>query len=166
MSLVFLIGMPGAGKSHWGRQIAQRYMIPFTDLDKYIIHLEQCNIPDLFQKYGEELFRQKEHEYLKRLIYEAKPGTVIAAGGGTPCFLGNMELMKQAGTTVYLKAAPERLLQNMRFTLEMRPLLRDKEDINAFLNNMLAHRKQYYEQADYILQTQDISIAIFGQIFT
>jgi shikimate kinase len=164
MSLVFLIGMPGAGKSYWGRQIARNFVVPFHDLDKYIIHQEQSTIADLFQKHGEEWFRLKEHGYLKKLIGEAKPDTVIACGGGTPCFHDNMPLMNQSGITIYLEANPRVLIKNMHYSLEMRPLLRDKEDIATFLAGMLEQRAPFYRLAQHILQTEYISLATFGQI--
>ncbi len=138
--------------------------MPATDLDKYIVHKEQSGIAELFTKHGEAWFRQREHEYLKSLVSEAKPGTVIACGGGTPCYMGNMQLMNDAGVTVYLEASTAHLLKNMRFTLEMRPLLRDREDINAFLESLLEQRLPFYRQAQYILQTEYISLANFDQI--
>ena len=164
MSLVFLIGMPGVGKSHWGRQLAQNFRIPFFDLDKFIVHHEQASIGDLFNHIGEEQFRQKEHDYLVQLIQEVKPNTVIACGGGTPCFLDNMQLMNSSGITIYLEAAPELLLKNMHFTLEMRPLLKGKEDISLFLTQLLEQRQPYYRQAQHILQTEYISLATFEKI--
>ena len=164
LSLVFLIGMPGVGKSYWGRQLAQHFRIPFFDLDRFIVQQEKSSISDLFDHVGEEKFRQKEHGYLAKLITEAKPGTVIACGGGTPCYHDNMRLMNTAGITVYLEADAVHLLKNMHYTLEMRPLLRGKEDVNAFLAQLLEQRKPYYEQAQHILQTEYISLATFEKI--
>ncbi|MBC7554382.1 MAG: shikimate kinase [Taibaiella sp.] len=166
MSLVFLIGMPGAGKSHWGRLLSRHLHVPYIDLDRYIVYSERSSITSLFSDYGEEWFRIKEREHLSRLVAEAKPGTIIACGGGTPCYHNNMELMNNAGTTIYLEAQTEHLLCNMRNTIDMRPLLQDKDDVPALLANMLVKRRAYYEMAHYILQTENISLATFEQIIT
>ncbi len=166
MSLLFLIGMPGAGKSYWGRQIAQNLVMPFNDLDKYIIQQEQSSIADLFKNHGEQWFRQKEHDYLEKLIMLSKPNTVIACGGGTPCFHNNMDLMNKAGVTIYIKANPESLLHNMKHSLALRPLLNEKDDVKGYLTKLLAYRQPFYEQARYILQTEDISIANFEKIIS
>ncbi len=166
MSLIFLIGMPGAGKSYWGRQIAQNLVMPFNDLDKYIIQQEQSSIANLFKNHGEDWFRQKEHDYLEKLIAISKPNTVIACGGGTPCFHNNMELMNKTGITVYIKAQPENLLKNMHHSLAMRPLLAQNEDVQGYLTQLLAHRQPFYEQAQHILQTEYISLVIFEKIIS
>lgn len=166
MKLLFLIGMPGAGKSYWGRQIAQTFQLPFTDLDKYIIKHEQTTIDLLFKQSGEEGFRQKEQHYLNKLIAEATTDMVIACGGGTPCYQDNLQLMQQSGTTIYLKAAPEQLLKNMCNTLDMRPMLSEQTDARSFLTTLLEKREIYYGQAHYILQTEYISLTTFAEIIS
>ena len=164
MSLIFLIGMPGAGKSYWGRQIGQNFAMPFNDLDKFIVQKEKSPINELFKMHGEEWFRQKEHEYLQQIIKQSKPNTVIACGGGTPCFFNNMEIMNKAGITIYLKNKPAHLLKNMQHSLAMRPLLNDSDDVSGFMEQLLEQRTPYYEQAQHILQTEYISIATFEKI--
>jgi shikimate kinase len=91
---------------------------------------------------------------------------VVACGGGTPCFLDNMLLMKEAGTVIYLQADVADLIVNLNTSREMRPLLKGKGDMAAYLEGMLQKRKAIYEQAHYILQTKDISITTFAEIIS
>lgn len=166
MSLIFLIGMPGAGKSYWGRLVAQRFQLPYTDLDRYITDRERLPVPELFAQFGEIGFRERERKYLLQLINKARPQSIIACGGGTPCYLNNMELMRQSGVTIYIKAEVATLLENMQCSIVLRPLLRDREDKPAFLAALLAERRKYYEQAQYILPVENISMATFEQILS
>ncbi len=55
---IFLIGMPGAGKSTLGKQLAEKMLLPFIDLDKQIERDQQCTIPELFRERGEDYFRE------------------------------------------------------------------------------------------------------------
>jgi shikimate kinase len=166
MSLIYLIGMPGAGKSYWGRLVAQRFLLPYTDLDRYITDRERLPVTEIFAAYGESGFRERERRYLVQLINKARPNSVIACGGGTPCYMNNMELMRQSGVTIYLKAEVATLLENLQCSMVLRPLLRDQEDKSAFLASLLADRKRFYEQAQYILPVENISMANFEQILS
>jgi shikimate kinase len=163
--LYFLTGMPGAGKTHWGNLLAKQYQWPFFDLDRFIEENEKETIAGLFNKYGETGFRQMESDYLKKAIGNLSAPAIIACGGGTPCFFNNTELMKNSGSVIYLEATVDFLLGNINRNPGLRPLLTGKEDPLAFLEMLLAQRKPFYEQADYILQANTLSLPIFAQIF-
>lgn len=162
--LIFLIGMPAAGKTFWAQQVSEKYDLSFIDLDQYISRHESASVPALFAQYGEKGFREREHEYLKKIITTTAEPTIIACGGGTPCFLNNMELMKDAGLVIYLQTDITQLLENLKNSDEIRPLLRGKPDLFAHLQDMLHKRGPVYEQAHHILHTKDISIATFAKI--
>lgn len=164
-SLFFLIGMPGVGKTFWGRRISEAYNIPFFDLDVIIAQNEGSSIPSLFAARGEAMFREIEARYLTAIIDSSRTTAIIACGGGTPCFHGNMALMKKNGTVIYLKAEIPLLLAHLAASSDLRPLLKDKEDIGSFLEDLLRQRTLAYEQAHYILHAEDISLANFDQIF-
>ena len=162
--LIFLTGMPAAGKTYWGSKIAQHYQIPLIDLDLFISQKEAASVPALFAMYGENGFREREHNCLKQIIGATKNLTVIACGGGTPCFNDNMALMKKAGVVIYLQADIPYLLLNLKDDPEPRPLLHNRGDLSAYLTTLLQKRRAAYEQANYILPAQDISLGTFDKI--
>lgn len=161
--LFFLVGMPGAGKSFWGRALSAHLQYPFIDLDVFIGEQEQASIASLFGRLGEQGFRKLEHEYLQRLVATAQPHTIIATGGGAPCFYGNMDLMKSVGQVIYLQAGIPWLLINLRKEGPERPLLQGKEDLSQILRNMLNAREIVYLQAHHIVDATTVSLTIFEQ---
>src|SRR5215217_5818033 len=99
---IFLIGMPGAGKTTVGRKLASTLNRPFLDLDEYMESKEGMPVRELFATRGEEYFRLAEAQALREVVEQATAG-IIATGGGAPCFHGSMAFMNQVGTTIYLK---------------------------------------------------------------
>jgi shikimate kinase len=164
--LIFIIGMPGAGKTHWGAQIAEQYELEFIDMDVYVVSEEKASIPALFASYGENGFREREHKHLMKIINKTAVDTVIACGGGTPLFLNNMQEMKASGTVVYLEATVQELLIHLSQSAEIRPLLRGKSDLGKHLEELLSKRKKIYEAADHIIPTKLISVGTFKEIIS
>ncbi|MEI7670206.1 MAG: shikimate kinase, partial [Pseudomonadota bacterium] len=85
----------GAGKSFLGAALAKHLAFNFIDLDKYIEEKEQTSIADLFFNIGEINFRNKESYYLKNILLAEN--TIVALGGGTPCFNNNIQYIKETG---------------------------------------------------------------------
>ena len=161
---IFLVGMPGVGKSYWGKKLAEHYGLSFTDLDEYIGSNEGKTIPQLIGEGSEELFRDLENKYLIRLINNTDSKVVIACGGGTPCFSDNMRTMKLAGIVIYLEADVEYLYENVLRDGDTRPLLGKTTSVRYQLERLQQKRKKWYEEAHYILQVKDISITNFDEI--
>ena len=88
MKRIFLIGYMGSGKTTLGKAYARENELAFIDLDWYIEERMHQSISDLFAKQGEAGFRKLE----RKMLHEAGEfeDTVIACGGGTPCFFDNM----------------------------------------------------------------------------
>ncbi len=164
--LIFLVGMPAAGKTYWGEKIAHKYKLQFLDLDRYVATQERASIPALFAQYGEKGFRERENKHLARFIETVAEDTIIASGGGTPCFLENMQLMKNAGTVIFLDTEMPALLQRITDDTEVRPLLNKRADLGGYLKDLLGKRKPFYEHAHHILHTKDISLTTFDQIIS
>ena len=164
--IIFLIGMPAAGKSYWGDKIAGAYSLQFTDLDLFIAEQERASIAALFASYGENGFREREQKYLKQIIKKAAADTIIATGGGTPCFADNMKVMLASGTVIYLQAEIACLLHNLENSHVARPLLKGKGDMAAHLSGLLQKREKIYSQAHHILPTKDISLITFVEIIS
>ena len=153
---IFLIGFMGSGKTHWGRQVAQRLKIPFYDLDEVIVAAEKRSITDIFGESGEEYFRNTEKETLERLVDE-NANMVVSCGGGTPCFFNNIEFMKKYGAVVWLNTHVDVLLHRLMKERLQRPLLKDikDEDLKHYIIRKLNERRMYYEQADVIIDKED-----------
>lgn len=147
----FIIGFTAAGKTTFGKQLAEQLQVPFYDLDEEIEKKEGKTIPDIFRLKGEEVFRELEAKTLREL--PLKEGVVIACGGGTPCFHNNLNYLKENGTVIYLKKTPVQILQQLSQTeIEKRPLLKNKspEEIEQWIIETLAQREVFYLQADEI----------------
>ncbi|MCE4956105.1 shikimate kinase [Macrococcoides caseolyticum] len=96
---VILIGFMGVGKTTIGSQLAEKLSIPFIDLDESIVKNEQMTIPEIFNTYGEDYFRQKEYEGLKHYI---NMEVVIATGGGIVENPNNIELFKKNKLNIWV----------------------------------------------------------------
>ncbi|MBQ7237943.1 MAG: shikimate kinase [Bacteroidales bacterium] len=148
MQRIFLIGYMGAGKTTLGRALAKTMNLQFIDLDDFIVSRYHKTIKEIFAEEGEDGFRRAERRALEEVAgYE---DVIISLGGGTPCFFDNMQLVRKAGRTVYLKPTEEVLLERLIIGKHKRPLLADKTDdeILAFIREQLAWREPYYMQAE------------------
>lgn len=156
--IIFLIGMPGSGKSSLGRALARETGYPLIDLDTYIVQKEKLSIPQLFKTKGEEYFRAAETSALREIL-EKKANGIVAVGGGTPCYNNNMKLMQNGGKTVYLKAETETLAQRIENDPAERPLFSKLKGakLREKIASMLAYRQKFYKQAPLILDTENKS---------
>jgi len=165
MSMIFLIGMPGAGKSYWAEKIALIYNTSLIDLDKLIEQKEGQSISSIFNTQGEAYFRERETTILKEIIDSNNANAIIACGGGTPCFVDNLMQMKKAGIIIYLRSSVDLLVSRLKNEIENRPLLQDT-NMKTYLQQLLNMRKHIYEQADYILDAENISLSTFDKIIS
>jgi shikimate kinase len=151
---VILMGMPGSGKSSLGFVLSKLMRLPFVDTDYYIIKKEQKSISDIFAKHDENYFRKLEKQILLEIV-ENEP-SVIATGGGMPCFFDNMEIMNEFAVTVYLEVMPEKLFEHLKND-KKRPLVIGKTagELMDYINTSLTQRKPYYEKADITVQVND-----------
>ncbi|MEQ8924553.1 MAG: shikimate kinase [Fulvivirga sp.] len=152
---IILIGMPGSGKTTLGKEVADYLNLPFYDLDQVIELASGMTILQIFETEGEESFRNLEAETLKKFC-QTQDKYVLAAGGGTPCFFNNMEIMNQAAITVFLDISIAALAKRMnQSAIEKRPLFQ-KEDINTTLESLLSQRRANYEQARFHLVSDEL----------
>ncbi|RYY09648.1 MAG: shikimate kinase, partial [Chitinophagaceae bacterium] len=120
---IFLVGFMGSGKTHWGRMWAARHRYIFIDLDDAIEQDEQLTITDIFEKKGEDYFRQKEAIMLRSMTQYSN--AIIACGGGTPCFFDNITWMNENGATILLEATPPVIFKNVMLHEGKRPLVKN-----------------------------------------
>jgi shikimate kinase len=164
LQLVFLIGFMGTGKTHWGQIWARESGYSFIDLDAAIEQDEKSTVADIFAHKGEEYFRNRESQLLREM--KGKEKTIVACGGGTPCFFNNMEWMTANGQTVWLKADPDFIIKNINKQPGSRPLMQgmEEKEMRAFISSRLMEREQFYKQAGIILNAASISPATIGEI--
>ena len=141
---VVFVGMPGCGKTTIGKAYASLVGRSFLDTD---IFVEQSGmpIPQIFEKYGEEVFRDKETAAISMLC--AMSEKVIATGGGAVKREKNVELMKQNGVVVYLKRDLSKL------STDGRPLSQGGEER---IKQLYEERHTLYENAaDVVIETHE-----------
>ena len=156
---VVLIGLPGSGKSTFGRQLASVLDFPYYDLDNLIEENYSMRIPEIFSQYGEGTFREWETESLKKVL-EQDESYVLASGGGCPCFNDNIDLINQHGISVYLDVPLEEISSRLGGSkVQNRPMFRglDQGEITLKLKSLLADREYFYDQAKIKLSGEDFS---------
>src|SRR5688572_12051748 len=118
---LFLIGMPGSGKSTIGRTLASTLSLPFIDLDHEIEKRENKSISEIFAAHGEAYFRLAESQMLIEYCGSATH-FVMATGGGTPCFHKGIDVINQSGISIFLDVAVPELVVRVA-AMTHRPLL-------------------------------------------
>jgi shikimate kinase len=156
---IFLIGFMGSGKTFWGSRLSAELRLPFFDLDTVIMETEKMTIPEVFSEKGEEYFRYKEKEVLEELVGDHED-FILSCGGGTPCFFNNIEFMKKNGKVVWLNTSIEILKERLLKERMARPLIRTIGDtqLKTYIIRKLTERKMYYEQADLMVNEENISM--------
>lgn len=150
---IFLIGMPGCGKSTFGKKAAKQLDMKFIDLDNEIVNFEGLSISDIFEQQGEAYFRKIESELLKSITAEFDD-FIMATGGGAPCFFDNMEFMNSSGLTFFIDTGIDMLLQRLSHKgINKRPLLKKigQENLEDGLRDKLEERLPHYTKAGYTI---------------
>lgn len=118
MSHLYLIGMPGCGKTTLGKRLSSTLNLPFCDLDVRVEQREGATIPSLFQ-HGESYFRDAETRALKEAATLSP--AVVSTGGGIIIREENAHIMKESGKIIFIDSAPEQIIA--RSDLSNRPLI-------------------------------------------
>lgn len=162
---IFLVGMPGSGKTTLGRQLADRLMIDFVDLDAEIEKEEGKSIPEIFATAGHDHFRQVESKLLREWAARRQP-FVMSTGGGAPCFYDGMAVINGSGLSVFLDAPVDILFERVKSNRE-RPLLHteDEAEIRKRLETMRAERLSCYQQAKITLTDPSLDALLMNLNF-
>ncbi|NIG57652.1 shikimate kinase [Chitinophaga sp. Cy-1792] len=158
---IYLLGFMGAGKSYWGKQLADHWNLPYYDLDEVIVETEEMAISDIFATKGEDYFRERESMLLREL--SKQDNVLISCGGGTPCFQDNMDFMNEKGITVWINPSVEVMVERLSRKKAKRPLIQDleDEDLVDFVEKKLAERLQFYQQSRHIIASDNITLETF-----
>jgi shikimate kinase len=152
--LIFLLGMPASGKSTLGKMLSKQWGWEFIDLDQLIEKAQQKSIPDIFSEKGEDYFRKIEKQVLQETMFQ--DNTIIATGGGTPCFGNNMEIIQQKGFSVFIDTPLSTITDRIWSSPFERPLFSatDKETLLDQVDALYQKRLPFYAQADCRVQSE------------
>ncbi|MCB0445146.1 MAG: AAA family ATPase [Gelidibacter sp.] len=172
--IIILIGYMGSGKSTIGQKLSNINGFDFIDLDSFIEKKEVTTVSELFKSKGEIYFRKIESQYLKEVL-QFNNNTVLALGGGTPCYGANMETILNHTNvkSVYLKASIPQLVERLEKEKSKRPLiahLKSSEALVEFIGKHLFERSIFYNQSHVIISVDnktidDIVDAIVMELF-
>jgi len=148
---IVLVGLMGAGKTTVGRRLAEALKMPFMDADHEIEVAASLKVSEIFEKYGEDHFRDGERKVISRLI-SGKP-CVLATGGGAFMNDETRAIIKKTAVSVWLKAELELLLERV-LRRDTRPLLKSgvPRDI---LGKLMDERYPIYSEADVVVESGD-----------
>ncbi|OUR82081.1 shikimate kinase I [Cycloclasticus sp. 46_120_T64] len=138
---IYLVGPMAAGKSTVGRLLAKRLNKTFYDTDVEIIECTGVEIALIFELEGEEGFRQRETETLRRL--SALEGVVVATGGGLVLREENRVILQETGRIIYLQCSVDQQLRRTKHDTK-RPLLQIANPREK-LEQLMKERAPIYE---------------------
>ncbi|AOR24487.1 shikimate kinase [Clostridium taeniosporum] len=149
-NIIFLIGMPGCGKSTIGEILAKELSLKFIDMDIYIEEKTSKTVSELFEK-GENYFRDIETEACKEIIkYD---NVVISTGGGVVKKDININILKENGLVIFIDRPVERIISDI--DVSKRPLLKDGKKRVIKLYN---ERYHLYKKASHEIVINDKTI--------
>lgn len=161
---IFLVGMMGAGKTTVGRLLASRLNRSFVDADLELEARCGVKVPVIFEIEGEAGFRTREAAILEELT--ARPGIVLATGGGVVLREDNRRRLSARGFVIYLRAQPRDLYMRTRHD-KNRPLLATPDPLGRLEELFAARDPLYGEVADLIVDTGRQSVQILlKQVFS
>ena len=153
---IFLVGLPGSGKTTVGRQLARRLGLPFEDSDHVIEQRLGCSIREYFEREGEAAFRDIEEAVIRELT-QGHPG-VLATGGGAVLRAANRQSLRDAGQVIYLRSNPEELFKRLRHDSQ-RPLLQVADPLGRLRGLFEERDPLYRETAHFIIETGRPSVS-------
>ncbi|MGD9014668.1 MAG: shikimate kinase [Candidatus Omnitrophota bacterium] len=154
MANIYLVGFMGTGKTAVGNEVARRLNQQFIDLDSQIEERENRKISQIFNVDGEAYFRSLEKQALKEIA--AEKNRVVSCGGGIILDEENIQIMKKTGRMICLTSRPEVILARTQ-GYRQRPLL-NVENPAERIDELLKIRAPFYAQADYTIDTSDLSV--------
>jgi shikimate kinase len=156
---LYLIGMPGCGKTTLGKKYAEYSGYKFVDTDEIIIKEQGKTIEKIYEEVKEMGFRALENDLIKR--FADMKETVICTGGGLPCFLGNIDIMNQQGVTVFMDVSAEEIWRRVKDTnYSGRPIYQNKtpEQVKEIITQKSIERRVFYSKAHITIKKDSIQL--------
>jgi shikimate kinase len=147
---ISLIGFMGSGKTTTGKILADWLNFLFIDLDNIIELSLNMPVSDIFEKHGEEYFRNTETNSIKK-IYINK-NCVFACGGGVVVRRENIEVIKKNSTVIFLHVSPAAAFERLK-NEDGRPLLKVQNRLSVITELMEKRDSLYRSASDFTLDT-------------
>ncbi len=148
---VFIVGMPGSGKSTLGKALSEQLGWDFIDLDNLIEEIASAKVTDIFAEFGESRFRELEKEALNIAISKST-NLILATGGGTPCFFDNMDQILKSGVSIFIDPPLETLASRLQGKeMAKRPLIAEmgESDLLKSISEKYNSRVPFYNKANH-----------------
>jgi len=154
MTHIFLVGMPGSGKSTSGKRFAKALGWSFVDLDKLVQIRAGKTITALFNQQGEAAFRDIEKQALRETMASKK--LVVACGGGTAAWFDNMSWMQKHGLVVWLDISTQELKRRILEGKGNRPMFTglNEHEAEEKLAWLMQQRRPFFELAHFRVQSE------------
>lgn len=143
-SNIILTGMPASGKTTIGKLIAAALGREFYDADELITEKQGMAISEIFEKYGEAVFRDMESEAIKEA--SQRSGIVIATGGGAVLRKENTDALKMNGKIFFIDRDPKLLAPTAD-----RPTAFNRQEI---MKRYEERYPVYISTADYVIKNE------------
>ena len=148
MKKIFIVGMPGSGKSTMAKYLSYETSFKYLDLDEEIELKSKKSISEIFEIDGEESFRVLEKETLDEIIQKEEK-FILATGGGTPSYDDNMEKMNKNGITIFLNTSPEILIERIS-RKNKRPLF-NSTNVREKVSKIFDERIKFYKRSKHTI---------------
>ena len=155
---IVLIGFSATGKSELAPYVAERLGWEWVDLDVEIEREAGMGIPAIFERGGEDEFREREHA--AAVAAAGREHLVIATGGGVWLSERNRRVLAEGGFVAALEARASTILaryaQAEQGRAEARPLLQGA-DPRRRVEALKAQRQPFYALADCTVHTDELA---------
>lgn len=148
LTRISLTGMMGSGKTSIGKLLAKKINLPFYDSDENIEDKLSLKISEIFETYGEILFREQEEKICIDILKKEK--FVLALGGGAITNEGIRDSIAKNSLLIYLKTDENILFERLKND-KSRPLLKGT-NLKKQINSILKDRKKFYSESNIIIE--------------
>ncbi len=150
---IVLVGLMGVGKTQLGQHLAEKLGLPFHDSDHEIERIGGLVITEIFDRFGEEKFRELERRVIGDLL--AQGSMVLATVGGAFVQDATRAMIQERAVSVWLRATLDTLVYRTQRG-KHRPLLQTA-DPAAVLADLMARRYPIYEEATLVVDTDNFT---------
>ncbi len=151
MHNIVLIGMPGSGKTSVGNVLAKKLAKNLIDTDEMIEARAKMSVAEIFEKFGETVFRRYETECA--IFSSQHTNSVISTGGGIILKDENMQALSYNAKVVFLDRTPEQIM--LTSNLKNRPLVQ---------NDIVKLQRLYEERHELYIKYADFIVSDFSSV--
>ncbi len=148
---IILVGFMGTGKTTVGRRVSGKLNMDFYDTDEYIKRCENMSVSDVLTKKGAKYFEGAQRFAVQNIC--ENQNVLIATGGSTLSDKICRDIIFKNGITVWLRAKPETIYENLKNSHNKRAELSGKslEEIVEIINEY----SKDYEKSDIIIDVDE-----------